>query len=52
MWFHIKALYPNINKVITFWLWAKSREDLNKILKHKNIKKIEWIYEEIPPFIK
>ena len=37
MWFHIKALEPGINKVITFWLGADSKEDLDKILKKKNI---------------
>ena len=51
MWFHIKALDPGINKVLTFWLGADSREDLDKILKKKQITQIEWVREEIPPFI-
>ena len=52
MWFHIKALDPGIDKVITFWLGADSRKDLDKILKKKkHIINIEWIREEIPPFI-
>jgi len=51
MWFHIKALDPGINKVLTFWLGADSREDLDKILKKKKIMQIEWIREETPPFI-
>ena len=42
---------PSIDKVITFWLGADSREDLDKILKKKKIKQIEWIREETPPFI-
>ena len=32
-WFHIKALEPGINIVITFWLGADSKEDLDRILK-------------------
>ncbi len=51
MWFHIRALDPGIYKVITFWLGADSREDLDKILKKKKITQIEWVREEIPPFI-
>ena len=51
MWFHIKALDSGIKKVITFWLGADSREDLDKILKKKKIKQIEWVREETPPFI-
>ena len=50
-WFHIKALDPGIKKVITFWLGADSREDLDKILKKKKITQIEWVREETPPFI-
>ena len=30
-WFHIRALDPGIKKVITFWLGADSKEDLDKI---------------------
>ena len=52
MWFHIKALEPGINTVITFWLGADSKEDLDRILKKKKIKQIEWIREETPPFIR
>jgi|ETNvirenome_6_85_1030632.scaffolds.fasta_scaffold132076_2 hypothetical protein len=57
MWFHIKAASPKIKKngiplVITFWLFAKSREKLDKLLKKKNITEIEWIRDdEIPSFI-
>ena len=51
MWFHIKALDTDINKVVTFWLGADSREDLDKILKKKKITQIEWISEETPPFL-
>ena len=52
MWFHIKAYETSIEKTITFWLGADSREDLDKILKNKkHITNIEWIREETPPFI-
>ena len=51
-WYHIKAYDTDIKKIYTFWLGADSREDLDKILKKKkNITNIEWIREEIPPFI-
>ena len=50
MWFHIKALDPGIKKVTTFWLGADSREELDIILKDKNIINIEWIKQETPPF--
>jgi|10_taG_2_1085330.scaffolds.fasta_scaffold361889_1 hypothetical protein len=51
--FQIRAFDPSINMVITFWLGASSRQDLDKILKNKNIKQIEWIREEHrkPPFL-
>ena len=51
MWFHIRAYNTSIKKTVTFWLGADSREDLDKILKKKKIKQIEWIREETPPFI-
>ena len=51
MWFHIRAVDPDIKKVTTFWLGADSRKDLDKILKKKKITQIEWVREEIPPFI-
>ena len=50
-WFQIRALDPSIDLVITFWLGASSRQDLDKILKKKKITQIEWIREETPPFI-
>ena len=50
-WFHIRALQPSIDKVITFWLGANSRKDLDKIIKKKKITQIEWVREEKPPFI-
>ena len=51
MWFHIKALNPKVSMIIQFWLGADSKEDLDKILKKKKITQIEWVHEEIPPFI-
>jgi hypothetical protein len=50
VWFHIKAFESDFNKFITFWLWADSREKLDKLLIKKGYDKIEWIREEKPPF--
>jgi len=56
MWYHIKAKDVNIDKpngmVISFWLSANSREELDVLLKNKNITEIEWIKQETPPFAK
>lgn len=56
MWYHIKARDKNVAKpygtIITFWMWATDEKDLNHILKQKNLVNIEWVREEIPPFVK
>ena len=51
MWFHIRAYDPSIEKTYTFWLGGDSEKEIRKILKKKKITQIEWIREEIPPFI-
>ena len=38
-------------KVIKFWLCGDSESDIKKILDKKNVKDIEWITEEKPPFV-
>ena len=55
MWYHIKAKDMDIDKpnghILTFWLWAESREGLDNLLKKKNnIVDIQWIKQEKPPF--
>ena len=55
MWYHIRAKDMDIDKpngmIITFWLWADDRKDLDDMLKRKhNIVDIEWIKQEKPPF--
>jgi len=54
MWYQIRAKVMDIDKpngmTITFWLWADSREELDELLKNKNITDIEWIKQETPPF--
>ena len=50
--YHIKAYDPTIDMVIQFWLYAKSREHLDKILKEKDITNIEWIRQEVPDWEK
>ena len=37
--------------VITFWLWGDSESHIRQILSKKNIKDIEWVRKEIPPFV-
>ena len=53
-WFHIKArdmdIFQPDGKVITFWLWGVSEIDIRSKLDKKNIKDIEWIKKETPPF--
>ena len=39
MWYHIRAYEPSIKMTIQFWLYAKSREELDKILKEKVLDK-------------
>ena len=56
MWYKIKArdmgmLKPE-GKVLTFWLWADSREHLDTLLKNKNMADIEWVKQDTPPFVK
>ena len=34
--------------VIEFWLYADTKDKLNKLLSEKHITKIEWIREEEP----
>ena len=53
-WFHIKArdmdIFQPDGKVITFWLWGVSETDIRHMLSKKDIKDIEWIKKETPPF--
>ena len=55
MWFHIKArdmgIYIPKGKVITFWLWGESEEQILKLVIKKGCKDIEWIAEAEPPFV-
>ena len=46
-WFHINA---RDGMVISFWLWGVSEIDIRSKLDKKNIKDIEWIKKETPPF--
>ena len=55
-WFHIKgkdiSIYKPECKVITFWLWGESKDEVKSIVtKKNNIVEIEWIREETPSFI-
>ena len=54
-WYHIKGKDKTINKpegkVLTFWLWGESKEDIRKLVIKKGYINIEWIIEETPPFI-
>ena len=54
-WFHIKAKATDIckpdGKVMTFWLWGEDEKQKTKLVIIKKYQDIEWIKEEIPPFI-
>ena len=55
-WFHIKgkdkSIYKPEGKVLTFWLWGETKDEVKAIATNKrNIVEIEWISEETPPFI-
>ena len=54
-WFHIKGKDKSIckpeGKVVTFWLWGESKDEVWKRVIDKGITKIQWVREEIPPFI-
>ena len=50
-WYHIKAYDTSIGTTYTFWVSAKLEDEIRKTLKKKKYKNIEWIREEIPPFI-
>ena len=54
-WFHIKGKDKSIckpeGKVITFWLWGESKDSVWIKAVDKGITKIQWVREEIPPFI-
>ena len=55
MWYHIKAKDIDIDnpngQILTFWLWANNKKDLDDILSKKdNIVDIQWIKQEKPPF--
>ena len=63
VWYHIKlkkdsnykyGSKASILSKTTFWLGGDAKEDIYKILKKKhkiNKKDVEWIKQEIPPFI-
>jgi len=49
MWFKITADYGNIER-LQFWLWAESRDALDKLVaKKKNIKKVYSVDEGLTP---
>jgi hypothetical protein len=54
-WFHIKGIDKSIckpeGKVLTFWLWGESKDDVWIKAIDKGITKIQWVKAEIPPFI-
>ena len=55
-WYHIKgkdkSIYKPEGKVLTFWLWGETKDEVKAIATNKrNIVEIEWIREETPPFI-
>ena len=50
-WYHIKAYDDIMDKVITFWMWGSSDENIKEqVLAKKHYAHIEWIRQEEPPF--
>ena len=54
MWYRISGKDMKINKpngmMIKFWLYADTKDKLDKLLSEKQITKIEWIKEQEPKF--
>ena len=54
-WYHIKARDISIGKpdgiVLKFWLWGDSETHIKELCSLKDIKDIEWIRKETPPFV-
>ena len=52
MWYRIRGKDTKIDKpngmVIEFWLYAESKDKLDKLLIDRGITEVEWIREEEP----
>ena len=49
-WYQIKATHPVIG-IIKFWLHQENDDAVRKLIIKKGYTDIEWIKQEIPPFI-
>jgi len=50
MWYKVNAFLPKLKMETRFWLWADSKEKLNKMIEEKNITNIQSIDEEPQPY--
>ena len=52
MWYRIRGKDMKINKphgmMIEFWLYADTKDKLDKLLSEKQVTEIEWIKQEEP----
>ena len=46
MWYKVSGFVPKMKIKTHFWLWAETKEKLNKLLEEKNISDIQSIDEE------
>ncbi len=50
MWYKVSGFVPKLKIKTHFWLWAETKEKLNKLLEEKNITDIQSIDEEPEPY--
>ena len=54
MWYRIRGKDMRIDKphgmMIEFWLYADTKDKLDKLLSEKQITEIQWIKEQEPKF--
>ena len=52
MWYNIRARDIKMDRMVTFWLFAEDREELDTLLERNQYDEIEWVEEKTPPWAK
>lgn len=52
MWYNIRARDINMDRTVTFWLFAENRQKLDKLLERNQYDNVEWIKQKAPPWQK